>query len=58
MSGYLVALGDEVQEKNSKLYFAFRRVKNFVCVIPYKDKLLVMQKLIPVHRRAGGGIQS
>jgi len=47
LSGYLLALGDDVQEKHLKLYVAFRRLKNFACVIPYKDKLLVMLKLDP-----------
>lgn len=47
LSGYLLALGDDVQEKRLKLYVAFRRLKNFACVIPYRDKLLVMLKLNP-----------
>jgi hypothetical protein len=29
---YLSALGDDVQEKTLKFYFAFRRIKNFACV--------------------------
>ncbi|PJK12217.1 DUF91 domain-containing protein [Lysobacteraceae bacterium NML120232] len=44
---YLNALGDDVQERQLKLYVAFRRLKNFACVIPYRDKLLVMLKLNP-----------
>jgi predicted transport protein len=47
LSGYLLAVGDDVQEKHLKLYVAFRRLKNFACVIPYRDKLLVMLKLDP-----------
>ena len=47
LSSQLLALGDDVQEKHLKLYVAFRRLKNFACVIPYKDKLLVMLKLDP-----------
>jgi predicted transport protein len=47
LSGQLLALGEDVQEKHLKLYVAFRRLKNFACVIPYKDKLLVMLKLDP-----------
>ena len=47
LAGYLNALGDDVQEKHLKLYTAFRRLKNFACVIPYRDKLLVMLKLDP-----------
>lgn len=47
VSSQLLSLGDDVQEKHLKLYVAFRRLKNFACVIPYKDKLLVMLKLNP-----------
>lgn len=47
LSSQLMALGDDVQEKRLKLYVAFRRLKNFACVIPYRDKLLVMLKLNP-----------
>ena len=47
VSSQLLALGDDVQEKRLKLYVAFRRLKNFACVIPYRDKLLVMLKLDP-----------
>lgn len=47
LSSQLLALGDDVQEKRLKLYVAFRRLKNFACVIPYRDKLLVMLKLDP-----------
>jgi predicted transport protein len=47
LAGYLLSLGDDVQEKHLKLYTAFRRLKNFACVIPYRDKLLVMLKLDP-----------
>ncbi|HET7300366.1 MAG TPA: DUF5655 domain-containing protein [Oleiagrimonas sp.] len=47
LSSQLLALGDDVQEKHLKLYVAFRRLKNFACVIPYRDKLLVMLKLDP-----------
>ncbi len=47
LAGHLLALGDDVQEKHLKLYVAFHRLKNFACVIPYRDKLLVMLKLDP-----------
>lgn len=46
-TGYLGALGEDVQEKALKLYTAFRRLKNFACVIPYPNRLLVMLKLDP-----------
>ena len=47
MAAYVLALGDDVVERRLKLYSAFRRLKNFACVIPYRDKLLVMLKLNP-----------
>ena len=47
LAAYLLALGDDVQQKQLKHYIAFRRLKNFACVVPYKDKLLVLLKLDP-----------
>ena len=47
LASHLLALGDDVQEKRLKLYVAFRRLKNFACVVPYRDKLLVTLKLNP-----------
>ncbi|CAJ4297889.1 Uncharacterized conserved protein [Burkholderia pseudomallei] len=47
-TSYLTALGDDVHEKRLKLYTAFRRLKNFACVIAYPNRLLVMVKLDPV----------
>ena len=46
---YLVALGDDVQEKTLKFYFAFRRIKNFACVEvrPQTGKVLVYLKINP-----------
>lgn len=32
LKDFLLALGDDVQMKTLKLYFAFRRIKNFACV--------------------------
>lgn len=46
-SSFLLALGDDVQEKKLKLYTAFRRLKNFACVIVYPNRLLIMLKLDP-----------
>ncbi|MCX7512161.1 DUF5655 domain-containing protein [Frateuria hangzhouensis] len=47
LASQLLSLGDDVQEKQLKQYIAFRRLKNFACVVPYKDKLLVLLKLDP-----------
>ena len=42
-----MALGDDVSERRQKLYVAFRRLKNFVSVVMYPNKMLVMLKLNP-----------
>lgn len=44
---YLSTLGDDVQEKRLKLYTAFRRLKNFACIIAYPNRLLMTLKLDP-----------
>ena len=38
---------DDVQQKELKLYTAFRRLKNFACVIVYPNRLLLTLKLDP-----------
>jgi predicted transport protein len=43
----LLSLGDDVQQKTLKLYAAFRRLKNFACVIAYPNRLLLTLKLDP-----------
>ena len=45
----LLALGDDVQEKTLKHYFAFKRIKNFACVEvhPGTGQLLVFVKVDP-----------
>ncbi|KPC50188.1 DUF5655 domain-containing protein [Amantichitinum ursilacus] len=43
----LMSLGDDVQQKSLKLYTAFRRLKNFACVLVYPNRLLVTLKLDP-----------
>jgi predicted transport protein len=47
---YLRALGDDVQERTLKNYFAFTRLKNFACIEikPNAHKLLVYLKVAPV----------
>lgn len=46
-TSFLLALGEDVQEKQLKLYSAFRKLKNFACVIVYPNRLIVMLKLDP-----------
>jgi predicted transport protein len=43
----LIALGDDVQVKTLKHYFAFRRIKNFACVEVFSKKILVFVKVDP-----------
>lgn len=49
LRAYLVALGDDVQEKALRFYVAFKRIKNFACVEvrPTKGVLLVFLKIDP-----------
>lgn len=46
---FLVALGDDVQEKTLKHYIAFRRIKNFACieVHPQMGRITVYVKVNP-----------
>lgn len=46
-AAYLNTLGDDVQEKRLKLYAAFRRLKNFACVVVQPQRLVVFLKLDP-----------
>lgn len=46
---FMMNLGDDVQEKTLKYYFAYKRIKNFACVEVYtqSNKLQVYLKLNP-----------
>lgn len=44
---FLIALGDDVTEKQLKLYMAYRRIKNFASVIFQKKNLIIYLKLNP-----------
>jgi predicted transport protein len=44
---YLLSLGDDVQRKDTKLYIAFKRLKNFVTVEVHKEKLLIHAHVDP-----------
>ncbi|MDF2569417.1 MAG: hypothetical protein K0R55_1021 [Sporomusa sp.] len=44
---FLLALGDDVTEKQLKLYMAYRRIKNFASVILQRKNLYVYLKLNP-----------
>jgi predicted transport protein len=49
LESFIVALGDDVQKKITKLYIAFKRIKNFACVEvhPQTHQLLVFVKIDP-----------
>jgi|GEM_PF-34317 len=47
LQAFLLALGDDVSMKRLKLYYAFRRLKNFACVEIQKGKLLIHARLDP-----------
>ncbi|MGD0139379.1 MAG: DUF5655 domain-containing protein [Tepidisphaeraceae bacterium] len=47
MRAFLMALGDDVSEKMTKLYVAFRRIKNFASVTVQKSSLALYLKLEP-----------
>ena len=43
----MLRLGDDVSENRLKLYSAFKKIKNIVCVEIFKDKLLLHIRLDP-----------
>lgn len=49
LKAFLLALGDDVQMKVLKYYFAYRRIKNFACVEvhPQSQRLLLFVKVDP-----------
>ena len=49
LRSFMFALGDDVQEKTCKNYFAYKRIKNFACVEvhPQSNLILVYLKLNP-----------
>lgn len=47
LEGYVVSLGDDVLRKDLKLYVAFKRLRNFVCVGFKKEAIFVWLKLDP-----------
>ena len=50
LKAFLLALGDDVQLKVQKYYFAFRRIKNFACVEvhPQSMRILLFVKVDPL----------
>lgn len=44
---YILALGDEVTENQLKLYTAFKKIKNIICVEVYQKQILLHMRLNP-----------
>ncbi|MBX6963418.1 DUF5655 domain-containing protein [Alcaligenes faecalis] len=47
LSSFVYTLGDDVTEKQLRLYVAFKKLKNFATVVAYPNRLLVYLKLVP-----------
>ncbi|GJM11845.1 MAG: hypothetical protein DHS20C12_02480 [Pseudohongiella sp.] len=47
LENYIMSLGDDIQRKDLKLYVVFKRLKNFVCVVIQKKKLLLLTAIDP-----------
>ena len=45
ISDFIMSLGDDIQEKQLKLYVAFKKIKNFACVEVYQRKVVIYLKL-------------
>ena len=57
LEAFLLSLGDDVTKKALKLYYAFRRIKNFACVEvhPQTETLVVYAKVDPAAVELKGG---
>lgn len=46
---FLLSLGDDIQEKTLKHYIAFKRIKNFACIVvhPQSERIIVFLKVDP-----------
>lgn len=47
LGDFILSLGDDVQRKELKLYYAFKRLKNFATVVVQKGRLLLYLHLNP-----------
>ncbi len=47
LEGYILSLGDDVQRRELKLYYAFKRLKNFASIVLQKGRLLLFLHLDP-----------
>jgi len=44
---YILSLGDDITENQLKLYVAFKKIKNFICVEIYLSKIILYLRLNP-----------
>lgn len=44
---FVMSLGDDINAKELRLYLAFSRLKNFICLLPMKGGLKLWVKLNP-----------
>ena len=44
---YILSLGDDISENQLKLYVAFKKTKNIVCIEMYKSAVILYLKLDP-----------
>ena len=47
LAAHLMSFGDDVQRKDLKLYIAFKRIRNFICIQPFKDRLIITARVNP-----------
>ncbi len=47
IKGYILSLGDDITENQLKLYVAFRKVKNIICVEIYQSKIILYLRINP-----------
>jgi predicted transport protein/very-short-patch-repair endonuclease/DNA polymerase III delta prime subunit len=47
LDDYIMSLGNDVEKRKTKKYYAYKRGKNFACVLPSNGKILVYLKVDP-----------
>ena len=47
LEDFILSLGDDIQKKELKYYWAYKRMRNFACVLIYKDKIRLYLPLDP-----------
>jgi len=57
LKAFALAMGDDVEESHLKRYVAFKRIKNFACVVPFAhtEQLVVFVKVDPSETKLEDG---